>query len=76
MLLSHHQNTGQNHDIKTGNRCFENVKQFIILPQRVDRPSKFSFPYLHIDRLCGLVVRVPGYRSSGPGFDFRRYHIF
>jgi hypothetical protein len=23
----------------------------------------------HSDRLCGLVVRVPGYRSSGPGFD-------
>jgi hypothetical protein len=23
------------------------------------------------DRLCGLVVRVPGYRSRGPGFDSR-----
>jgi hypothetical protein len=21
------------------------------------------------DRLCGLVVRVPGYRSGGPGFE-------
>jgi hypothetical protein len=28
------------------------------------------------DRPCGLVVRVPGYRSRGPGFDFRRYQIF
>jgi hypothetical protein len=28
MLLSHHQNAGQNHDIKTSNRCFENVEQF------------------------------------------------
>jgi hypothetical protein len=27
-------------------------------------------------RLCGLVVRVPGYRSRGPGFDFMRYQIF
>jgi hypothetical protein len=27
-------------------------------------------------RLCGLVVRAPGYRSRGSGFDFRRYHIF
>jgi hypothetical protein len=28
MLLSCHQNTGQNHYIKIGNRCFENVLQF------------------------------------------------
>jgi hypothetical protein len=28
------------------------------------------------DRLCGLVVRVPGYRSKGPVFDSRRYQIF
>jgi hypothetical protein len=29
-----------------------------------------------IDRLCGLVARVSGYRSRGPGFDSRSYHIF
>jgi hypothetical protein len=28
------------------------------------------------DRLYGLVVRVPGYRSRGSGFDSRRYQIF
>jgi hypothetical protein len=28
MLLSCHQNAGQNHDIKIANRCFENVAQF------------------------------------------------
>jgi hypothetical protein len=28
MLLSRHQNAGQNHDIKVGNRCFVNVAQF------------------------------------------------
>jgi hypothetical protein len=28
------------------------------------------------DRLCGLVVRVPRYRSRGPEFDPRRYQIF
>jgi hypothetical protein len=28
------------------------------------------------ERLCGLVVRVPGYRSWGSGFDYRRHHIF
>jgi hypothetical protein len=28
------------------------------------------------DRLCGLMVRVPGYRSRGPGFGSRLYQIF
>jgi hypothetical protein len=28
-----------------------------------------------VDRLCGLVVRVPDYRMRS-GFDSRRYHIF
>jgi hypothetical protein len=28
MLLSCHQNAGQNHDINIANRCFENVAQF------------------------------------------------
>jgi len=28
------------------------------------------------DRLCGLVVRVSGYRYRGPGFDSRRYQIY
>jgi hypothetical protein len=26
-------------------------------------------------RLCGLVVRFPGYRSGGPGVDSLRYII-
>jgi hypothetical protein len=29
-----------------------------------------------VDRLCGLVVRVSGYRYRGPGFDSQRYQIF
>jgi hypothetical protein len=28
---------------------------------------------IFIDRLCGLVVRVPGYRSGAPGFDSQHY---
>jgi hypothetical protein len=28
------------------------------------------------DRLCGLVITVPGYRSRCPRFDSRRYQIF
>jgi hypothetical protein len=27
-------------------------------------------------RLCGLVVRVPRYRSRGPGYDSHRYQCF
>jgi hypothetical protein len=29
-----------------------------------------------MDRLYGLVVRVPGYINRGLGFDSRRYQIF
>jgi hypothetical protein len=29
-----------------------------------------------LDRLPGLVVRVPGYRSRGSGFNSWRYQIF
>jgi hypothetical protein len=36
----------------------------------------FSPLRIHTDRLCGLVFRVPGYRSRGPRFDSRRYQIF
>ena len=35
-----------------------------------------SFILSGVDRLCGLVVRVSGYRYRGPGFDPRRYQIF
>jgi hypothetical protein len=28
------------------------------------------------DRLCGLLVRVSGYRSRGPGYDSRSYQNF
>jgi hypothetical protein len=31
MLLSRHQNAGQNHDINIANRSFENVAQFKFL---------------------------------------------
>jgi hypothetical protein len=39
-------------------------------------PRKFLVVKLQPDRLCVLVVRVPGYRSRGPGFDSRCYQIF
>jgi hypothetical protein len=34
------------------------------------------YHWFYLDRLCVLVVRVPGYRSRNPGFDSRRYQIF
>jgi hypothetical protein len=34
-----------------------------------------SSMFLH-DRLCGLVVRFPGLKHRGPGFDSQRYKIF
>jgi hypothetical protein len=36
----------------------------------------FTVFYLSCDRLCGLVVRVSGYRYRSRGIDSRRYHIF
>ena len=39
------------------------------------RPNSAIFK-LEIDRLCGLVVRVSGYRYRGLGFDSWRYQIF
>jgi hypothetical protein len=33
-------------------------------------------PYGNFLRLCGLVVKLPGRRPRGPGFDSRRYQIF
>ena len=37
------------------------------------RNRKFSTKWVG---LCGLVVRVSGYRYRGPWFDPRRYQIF
>jgi hypothetical protein len=31
---------------------------------------------MNFDRSCGLVARVPGYRSSGPAFGSRLYQVF
>jgi hypothetical protein len=36
----------------------------------------FSTVGIMVDRPCGLVVRVSGYRYRGLGFDSRRYQIF
>jgi len=50
----------------------QNAVFFIILTYLV--PALFTFYVQSV--LCGLVVRVSGYRYRGPGFDPRRYQIF
>ena len=42
----------------------------------VGEPSVQSGYVFWGDRLCGLVVRVSGYRYRGPGFDSRHCQIF
>jgi hypothetical protein len=46
----------------------------ILLGEQPHLKVYFRF-YILNDRLCDLVVRVSGYRSRGPVFDFRRYQI-
>jgi hypothetical protein len=41
-----------------------------------ERNLEESIRKRQIDRLCGLVVRVPGYKSRDRGFDSQRYQIF
>jgi hypothetical protein len=36
----------------------------------------FSRTVFSLDCLCGLMVRVAGYRFRGPGFYSRHYQIF
>ena len=52
---------------------FHNISQTV----RFSTKKKFIKHIIcGFDRLCGLVVRVSGYRYRGPGFDPRRYQIF
>jgi hypothetical protein len=38
-----------------------------------ERALHFESLYIFIDHLCGIVVRVPGYRSGDPWFNSRHY---
>jgi hypothetical protein len=49
---------------------------FLIPPKLLVCSFIFLLAYFSADRLCGLVVGVPGYRSRGSGFDSGRYQIF
>jgi hypothetical protein len=39
-------------------------------------PLDFTSNLVFTGRLCGLLFRVPGYKSRNPGFDSRLYQIF
>jgi hypothetical protein len=45
----------------------KNIKWSIHTQQLATKLSKIGFAIRVIDRLCGLAVRVLGYRSGGPG---------
>ena len=60
-------------------RVFENgVLRRIFGPKRDEVTGEWrKLPNEELnDRLCGLVVRVSGYRYRGLGFDSRRYQSF
>jgi len=64
-----------------GFRIFSNMQFFIISMSDLNRNNNIAtspiFPVVFLwRRLCGLVVRVSGYRYRGLGFDSRRYQIF
>jgi hypothetical protein len=52
MLLSRHQNAGQNHDMKIANRSFENVAQFKYLGTTVTNQKQKIKRRLNSDNAC------------------------
>jgi hypothetical protein len=46
--------------------------------QVCSRSAEYAKKHLQLsnDRLCGLVVRVSGYRFRGPGYNYWLYQIF
>jgi hypothetical protein len=62
MLLSHHQNVGQSHDIKIGNRCFENVEQFRYLGTTITNQNPIQE---EIKRRLTPPMVSPPYRGGG-----------
>ena len=51
----------------------EDIKQFYTNSMKI---NPVHFPCKCFSCVCGLVVRVYGYRYRGLGFDSRRYQIF
>jgi hypothetical protein len=53
-----------------GNPVFSTGNRTLPLSSHIDLRT------VRRDRLCGLMVRVPGHRYKGSAFDSRRYQIF
>ena len=56
--------------------CVRNEEVLLRVKEQRNILHEISKRKANWDRLCGLVVRVSGYRYRGPGFDPRRYQIF
>ena len=58
--------------------CASSCREFRVISDGLSFLGQNIFLVLFskTDRLCGLVVRVSGYRYRGLGFDTRRYQIF
>jgi hypothetical protein len=55
-------------------RCYAtSPKVAVSMPEEIIRSFDFPLIYPCSARLCGLAVRVPGYRSGGPMFDSWHY---
>ena len=80
----HLSDTENNHVLCEQNTSIMNHVLILLTFLHIDELSGWPFRSRHIfeavnlfgDRLCGLVVRVSGYRYRGLGFDSRRYQIF
>ena len=69
-------------------RKFETAPELCVSIREAEQFPLFVYDFLEViiiiiiiiiiimDRHCGLVVRVSGYRYRGLGFDSRRYQIF
>jgi hypothetical protein len=53
--------------LSTYKMCSAHILVFFKFKHGARTASKLSAMNHDFDRLCGLVVRVPGYRSRGPG---------
>jgi hypothetical protein len=58
-----------------GDIFFSSGRFVSYVPFVMMREPQFTTWQTHLYRLCDLVVRVPGYRSRGPGFLSRRCQI-